>query len=243
MILKDSPLDPVADLVVRRVVDINWTERASTQVGQTVERVRRVDAAALHAPALRRPVGARKGRVEMSPNGELASNDRYMIVSADGHAGLVCEDYRPYLDPQFSEPFDEYLAGQANKRADSLAMNYDYIMHWETEHAEGLRGAFDAEQRDKELDADGVAAEVIFADADAITGNASPPFGAGLSAGEITDPELAFAGATRTTVSSWSCARTARSGAPASGWCRSATTWCARSRRSSGSPNILVSAA
>ncbi len=39
VILKDSPLDPVADLVVRRVVDINWTERASTQVGQTVERV------------------------------------------------------------------------------------------------------------------------------------------------------------------------------------------------------------
>jgi acetoacetate decarboxylase len=44
VILKDSPLDPVADLVVRRVVDINWTERASTQVGQTVERV---DAATL----------------------------------------------------------------------------------------------------------------------------------------------------------------------------------------------------
>ncbi len=39
IILKDSPLDPIADLVVRRVVDINWTERASTQVGQTVERV------------------------------------------------------------------------------------------------------------------------------------------------------------------------------------------------------------
>ena len=53
----------------------------------------------------------------------------------------------------------------------------------------------DAEQRDKELDADGVSAEVIFADSDAITGKESPPFGAGLSAGEIRDPELAFAGA------------------------------------------------
>ena len=68
-------------------------------------------------------------------------------------------------------------------------------MGWETENAEGLRGAFDPEQRDKEMDADGVAAEVIFADADAITGMASPPFGAGLSAGMIDDPELAFAGA------------------------------------------------
>jgi predicted TIM-barrel fold metal-dependent hydrolase len=35
----------------------------------------------------------------------------------------------------------------------------------------------------------------MFADADAITGQESPPFGAGLSAGTIADPELAFAGA------------------------------------------------
>jgi acetoacetate decarboxylase len=36
VILKDSPLDPIADLVIRRVVDINWTERASTQVGRII---------------------------------------------------------------------------------------------------------------------------------------------------------------------------------------------------------------
>src|SRR5437588_7354220 len=74
-------------------------------------------------------------------------------------------------------------------------MNYDYIMGWETQNAEGLKGAYDAAVRNKELDADGVAGEVMFADADAITGMASPPFGAGLSAGTIEDPELAFAGA------------------------------------------------
>ena len=74
-------------------------------------------------------------------------------------------------------------------------MNYDYIMGWEHDNEEGLRGGYDPQQRDKELDADGVSAEVMFADADAITGMASPPFGAGLSAGTITDPELAFAGA------------------------------------------------
>ncbi len=39
VILKDSPLDPIADLVVRKMVDINWTERASTQVGVTMGRV------------------------------------------------------------------------------------------------------------------------------------------------------------------------------------------------------------
>ncbi len=36
LILKEAPLDPVADLVVRRVVDMNWTERASTQVGRVI---------------------------------------------------------------------------------------------------------------------------------------------------------------------------------------------------------------
>lgn len=43
LILKDSPLDPVADLVVRRVVDLNWTERASTQVGRIIGPVPRAD--------------------------------------------------------------------------------------------------------------------------------------------------------------------------------------------------------
>ncbi len=121
--------------------------------------------------------------------------ERYTIISADGHAGLPCEEYRQYLDPQYNEAFDDFLAGRSAMRAEALKMNYDYIMGWETDNAEGLRGAFDPVVRDKELDADGVAAEVIFADADAITANASPPFGAGLQAGEITDPELAFAGA------------------------------------------------
>jgi acetoacetate decarboxylase len=31
----------VADLVVRRLVDLNWTERASTQVGRVIGRVPR----------------------------------------------------------------------------------------------------------------------------------------------------------------------------------------------------------
>jgi predicted TIM-barrel fold metal-dependent hydrolase len=121
--------------------------------------------------------------------------ERYMIISADCHAGLPCEDYRPYLDPAYMPQFDEFLAEREAQRHAALALNYDYIHGWETEHEEGLRGAYDGAQRDKELDADGVAAEVMFADADAVTGMESPPFGAGLSAGAIEDPDLAFAGA------------------------------------------------
>jgi len=122
-------------------------------------------------------------------------SDRYLIISADAHAGLPCEGYRPYLETKYHAAFDDYLAEREAHRDQLLTMNYDYIMGWEIENEEGLRGAYDAHQRDKELDADGVAAEVMFADADAITGMASPPFGAGLSAGEIQDPDLAFAGA------------------------------------------------
>ncbi len=122
-------------------------------------------------------------------------SERYLIVSSDCHAGLPCEEYRPYLDQRYLRAFDDFLAERHASREEALKFNYDYIMHWEGDNEEGLRGAFDPEQRDKELDADGVAGEVMFADADAITGMESPPFGAGLSAGTIQDPELAYAGA------------------------------------------------
>lgn len=122
-------------------------------------------------------------------------NERYLIISADCHAGLKCEEYRAYLDPQYYPQFDDFLAERLAHRHLAEKLNYDYIHDWETTHEEGLKGAYDATIRDKELDADGVAAEVIFADSDAITGMESPPFGAGLSAGAIKDPELAFAGA------------------------------------------------
>src|SRR4029079_1765064 len=121
--------------------------------------------------------------------------ERYTIISADAPAALPCEEYRPYLDARHMAAFDEFPAERHAQRDEQMKLNYDYITNWETTHEEGLRGAYDAEQRDKEMDADGAAAEVISPDADAITGMESPPFGAGLSAGTIEDPELAFAGA------------------------------------------------
>ncbi|MGP0032204.1 MAG: acetoacetate decarboxylase family protein [Acidimicrobiales bacterium] len=45
LVIKEAPLDPIADLVIRRVVDINWTERASTQVGRIIGPVPRADLA------------------------------------------------------------------------------------------------------------------------------------------------------------------------------------------------------
>src|SRR3954465_6932059 len=124
-----------------------------------------------------------------------AADERYTIISAACPAGPPGGGDRPYPPARYHDAFDAFLAERDANRAEQMKLNYDYITHWETEHEEGLRGAFDAEQRDKEMDADGVAAEGIFPDAAAITGMESPPFGAGLSAGMIEGPELAFAGA------------------------------------------------
>ena len=38
------------------------------------------------------------------------SNNPYIIVSSDTHAGLFVEDYREYLDSSVHAEFDEWLA-------------------------------------------------------------------------------------------------------------------------------------
>lgn len=123
------------------------------------------------------------------------SDAPYVIVSSDTHAGLQVAEYRDYLDPRHHEAFDEWVRERHHHRRLVEEVNGEYVAKWEGDNAEGLKGAYDPEVRDKELDADGIAGEVIFADGDSVTGQESPPFGAGLSAGMITDPDLAFAGA------------------------------------------------
>ena len=123
------------------------------------------------------------------------SDAPYVVVSSDTHAGLQCEEYRAYLDSDLHPEFEDYVAERHQHRRMAEEVNAEFLAEWEGDNAEGLRGAYDPEVRDKELDADGVAGEVIFADGDAVTGQESPPFGAGLGAGQITDPRLAFGGA------------------------------------------------
>jgi len=128
-------------------------------------------------------------------HGVDTSDAPYVIVSSDTHAGLQVEDYRDYLEARFHPQFDDWVVGRHEHRRLVEEVNGEYVAQWEGENAEGLKGAWDPEVRDKELDSDGIAGEVIFADGDSVTGQESPPFGAGLAAGQITDPELAFAGA------------------------------------------------
>ena len=122
-------------------------------------------------------------------------DEPYIVVSSDTHAGLQCEEYRPYLDSALHEEFDGYVAERHKHRQIAEEVNAEFLAEWEGENEWGLQGAYDPEVRDPVLDADGVAGEIIFADGDAVTGQESPPFGAGLAAGMITDPRLAFGGA------------------------------------------------
>ena len=123
------------------------------------------------------------------------SNAPYVIVSSDTHAGLYVEDYRPYLETSVHAEFDEWLATRHEHRAMVEELNGEYVDQWEHDNEVGQKGAYDANIRDKTIDAYGVAGEVIFADGDAVTGMEAPPFVAGLQAGMITDPRLAWAGA------------------------------------------------
>ena len=123
------------------------------------------------------------------------SDAPYVIVSSDTHAGLQVEGYREWLDPKYLPQFEEWVVERHDHRRLVEEVNGEYVERWEQENADGLPGAYDPAVRDRVMDADGISAEIIFADGDSVTGQESPPFGAGLAAGQITDPELAFAGA------------------------------------------------
>jgi len=119
----------------------------------------------------------------------------YLIVSSDTHAGLQCENYRPYLESSLHDEFDKYVEERHEHRRITEEVNADFLEQWEGENEEGLKGAYDSSVRNGVMDADGISGEIIFADGDAVTGQESPPFGAGLAAGQITDSKLAFGGA------------------------------------------------
>jgi predicted TIM-barrel fold metal-dependent hydrolase len=124
--------------------------------------------------------------------------DNYLVISADCHAGLPNQHYREWLDPDYRETFDDYLAGRVameSELAEQGLRNEEFAEEWEHDNAEGLLGGWDARRRDQELDADGVVGEVIFPDADAVTGGASAPFGAGLAATAEVPIDLLMAGA------------------------------------------------
>ena len=110
---------------------------------------------------------------------ERSGDERYVVISADCHGGGDILEYKPYLEHRYHDEFDRWAASFANPyddlKGDDGGRNWDH------------------ERRLKELEADGVVAEVLFP-------NTIPPFFPGASlvhqppgAGE-GDLELRWAG-------------------------------------------------
>jgi predicted TIM-barrel fold metal-dependent hydrolase len=85
----------------------------------------------------------------------LPAGDRYVVISADCHAGGSMDQYREYLDPAFVEEFDAWRNRYKNPFRDL--------------HGNRRMKNWDNETRLAELDEDGIAGEVIFP-------NTVPPF-------------------------------------------------------------------
>src|SRR5262245_47284454 len=118
----------------------------------------------------------------------------YLVISADGHAGPPSDVYRGYLDPEFRDAFD---AHQAELEAGRM-VNTAFVEEWDEETGDAeMKAGYDPAVRDAVLDQEGVAAEVLFPDADVLgTGRlASSPFGSGLGSGRDADPAAVKAGA------------------------------------------------
>lgn len=81
--------------------------------------------------------------------------DRYVVISADAHAGADLRDYRAYLPSRFHDEFDAW--------ADAYVSPFDDLVH-----ATAARN-WDSDFRLRELDADGISAEILFP-------NTIPPF-------------------------------------------------------------------
>lgn len=83
------------------------------------------------------------------------ADDRYIVVSSDGHAGAQLHEYRDFLESRYHDEFDAWAATFVNPFGD--LMGDTAYRNW------------DSSARLRELEDDGVVAEVLFP-------NTVPPF-------------------------------------------------------------------
>jgi predicted TIM-barrel fold metal-dependent hydrolase len=130
------------------------------------------------------------------------SNERLFVASADGHVGIPTPDYRDYLDPEYREPFDGFLAEYKHRWSPSEPTSvldpsaWDWWRGNERYETGGIDSLWDPTRRLKEIDEDGIAVEVLFADDQ--NENTAPWLGGGLVQVGLNreyPPELRMAGA------------------------------------------------
>lgn len=101
------------------------------------------------------------------------SDEFVTIISSDGHAGAVMADYRPYLDSQYRDEFDEFVKEwneKGSRNFDLPALNArldpEWVQQWKELMIDSKRvdGFTDPQVRLRETEREGVAAEVLFPD-------------------------------------------------------------------------------
>ena len=60
---------------------------------------------------------------------QTRAGDRYIVISADGHAGAQMHEYRPYLEERYRSDFDEWAKSFVNPwtdlRGETAYRNWD----------------------------------------------------------------------------------------------------------------------
>lgn len=101
------------------------------------------------------------------------TDEALMMISTDGHVSPYMAEYRPYLDPEFREEFEDFLLeydekGSRNSDLRDLEGRLDpeTLEEWDEKMlASGRWQRFhDREQRLDEVEREGVVAEVLFPD-------------------------------------------------------------------------------
>ena len=143
--------------------------------------------------------------------------DRYTLISSDGHASALVKDYREYFDPEHRAQFDAeveatepmrvaYRADPARSFGKTMNLPEELIQAFAsipTLQVGGHPGARDPHQRMRDMDADGIAGEVLFPDVYPethplfITGSGARGVrgDAGATGGKYYDVDLQYAGA------------------------------------------------
>ncbi len=106
-----------------------------------------------------------------------------LIVSSDGHVGPPVEQYRDYIEPRYRQDYEDWLAQyrpmwvatQAKPHDTPDTLSEDYKREWMRNEkvAQGAEATWNAARRLELLDADGIAADVLFPDDQSAN---SPPF-------------------------------------------------------------------
>lgn len=71
------------------------------------------------------------------------TDDPYLVISADCHAGLPNEQYREWLDPDVREAFDESIIARTRQQemAAQGFLNTDFAEEWNAENEEACGAA------------------------------------------------------------------------------------------------------